>query len=126
MTISQDVLTHAVRGAVEAVIRSPQDTVPCNAAAQIVTLVIAELEREPAARLAVAPGDEVGLAEPRYAARITLGALVALIGGLYALGLDIADGTPPSVDSLSSQLTAILGASTVLYGQWRARKRRRS
>lgn len=60
--------------------------------------------------------------EPWYQSRVTLGALVALVGGAYSLGLDFTDGTPPSVDSLTSQLTAIIGAVTVLYGRWIARK----
>ncbi|GAB4072805.1 hypothetical protein KHC28_00820 [Ancylobacter sonchi] len=60
--------------------------------------------------------------EPWYLSRVTLGALLALVGGIYSLGLDFADGAPPSVDSLTSQLTAIVGAGTVLYGRWVARK----
>ncbi|GAB4071793.1 hypothetical protein KHC28_00495 [Ancylobacter sonchi] len=60
--------------------------------------------------------------EPWYLSRVTLGALLALVGGAYSLGLDFADGTPPSVDSLTSQLTAIVGAGTVLYGRWVAKK----
>ncbi|GAB4073249.1 hypothetical protein KHC28_24025 [Ancylobacter sonchi] len=60
--------------------------------------------------------------EPWYQSRVTLGALLVLVGGLYSLGLNFADGSPPSVDSLTSQLTAIVGASTVLHGRWVAKK----
>ena len=58
--------------------------------------------------------------EPWYQSRVTLDALLALVGGVYSLGLDFADGSRPSVDSLTSQLTAIAG--TVLYGRWVAKK----
>ncbi len=60
--------------------------------------------------------------EPWYQSRVTIGALITLVSGLYALGLDFADGTPPAVDSLTAQLGAIVGAATVLYGRWIARK----
>ncbi|MDR6954204.1 hypothetical protein J2X65_003572 [Ancylobacter sp. 3268] len=123
MITPEDTLTHAVRGAVLTVIRSPDNPAPPEAAEEIATQVVAELRRQPAMRDALARPDHAGGARPWYQSRVTLGALVALIGGAYSLGLDIADGTPPSVDSLSSQLTAILGAAAVLSGGGRTKRR---
>lgn len=60
--------------------------------------------------------------EPWYQSRVTIGALITLVSGCYALGLDFLDGTPPTVESLTAQLGAIVGAATVLYGRWIARK----
>lgn len=60
--------------------------------------------------------------EPWYQSRVTLGALITLVSGTYALGLDCFDGSPPSPDSLTAQLGAIVGAATVLYGRWFARR----
>lgn len=123
MITPEDTLTHAVRSAVLTVIRSPHNSAPPDAAEEIATQVVAELRRQPVMRDAVARLDHAGNARPWYQSRVTLGALVALIGGIYSLGLDIADGTPPSVDSLSSQLTAILGAVAVLTGGGRTKRR---
>ncbi|MCB4767961.1 hypothetical protein LGR54_05035 [Ancylobacter sp. Lp-2] len=122
MSANLRALTRAVHGAVETVIRIPENAASGAEADRIAGQVLAELSRQPAIRDAVARLDHATNAEPWYQSRVTLGALVALVGGIYSLALDIADGTPPSVDSLTSQLTAILGAATVLYGRWRARK----
>jgi len=61
-------------------------------------------------------------AEPFYQSRVTIGAIMTLIGGSYSLVLDFMDGVPPGVDDLTGQLTAIVGAGVVLYGRWVATK----
>ncbi|GAB4068356.1 hypothetical protein KHC28_15610 [Ancylobacter sonchi] len=122
MSANVPTLTRAVRDAVRAALRMPGNGTAGTEAERIAGQVLSELSRQPAVRDALARLDHRTNAEPWYQSRVTLGALVALVGGLYALALDIADGSPPSVEALTSQLTAILGAVTVLYGRWRARK----
>ncbi len=61
-------------------------------------------------------------AEPFYQSRVTIGAIMTLMGGSYSLVLDFMDGVPPGVDDLTGQLTAIIGAAVVLYGRWVATK----
>ncbi len=60
--------------------------------------------------------------EPWFQSRVTLGAIVTLVGGVYQLVLDFTDGTMPTADSLTAQLGIIAGAAVVLYGRWVARK----
>jgi hypothetical protein len=60
--------------------------------------------------------------EPFYQSRVTIGAIMTLIGGTYALVLDFMDGVPPATDDLTAQATAIVGAAVVLYGRWVAKK----
>lgn len=60
--------------------------------------------------------------EPLIQSRVTIGAVVAIVAGLYGLALDFSDGTLPTVDALVSQAGAIAGAALVLYGRWVATK----
>lgn len=60
--------------------------------------------------------------EPFYQSRVTIGAVIGLVGGLYTLGLDFADGTPPTVEAFTAQATVIGGAILTLYGRWIAKK----
>lgn len=60
--------------------------------------------------------------EPFYQSRVTIGAIMTLIGGTYALVLDFMDGVPPATDDLTAQATVIIGAAVVLYGRWVAQK----
>ncbi len=60
--------------------------------------------------------------EPWYQSRVTIGALLAFIGASYTLGLDFADGIPPTVEVLTAQAGIIVGSLVTLYGRWRAKK----
>ncbi|MDR6759406.1 hypothetical protein J2Y48_004722 [Mycoplana sp. BE70] len=55
-------------------------------------------------------------------AKLTIGALAALVGGSYALVLDFADGSLPTPDSFTAQIAVIGGAALTLYGRWVARR----
>jgi hypothetical protein len=57
-------------------------------------------------------------AEPWFQSKVTIGAVITLIGGGYGLMLDFLDGVPPTVDSFSAQASTLLGAAVVLYGRW--------
>lgn len=61
-------------------------------------------------------------AEPFYQSRVTIGAIMTLIGGGYALLLDFTDGSLPTPDALTAQLGVIAGAALTLYGRWVAAK----
>ena len=60
--------------------------------------------------------------EPWYQSRVTIGALLALVGAAYTLLLDFYTPPPPSVEVLTAQLGIIGGSVTTLYGRWVAKK----
>ncbi len=60
--------------------------------------------------------------EPWYQSRVTIGAVLTLISGIYALATDFADGTPPDVETFTASAGVIAGAILTLYGRWVARK----
>jgi hypothetical protein len=113
MTNAADKLKAKLAAAVIATIAKPDVPAKSGAAGPIIDAAIKSV------------GPEIISAtnsEPFYQSRVTIGAIMTLIGGSYALVLDFMDGVPPGVDDLTGQLTAIIGAGVVLYGRWAAKR----
>lgn len=60
--------------------------------------------------------------EPWYQSYVTLGSLVALVGGCYGLGYDFLDGSIPTPPELTAHLPGVFGPLLALYGRWFATK----
>lgn len=107
----KQVVKDAVRVAVSAAVQNPSIDAAPSAVAPIVEAVMRSPEVKNATN-----------SEPWYQSRVTLGALGAIIGGVYTLILDFTDGSPPSVEVLTAQLGVIGSAALTLYGRWRAKR----
>lgn len=106
---TKQVVQNAVRTAVSTAVQSPSIDAGPSAVAPIVEAVMRSPEVKNATN-----------SEPWYQSRVTLGALGGAIAAAYTLFLDFADGTPPSVEVLTAQLSVIGSAALTLYGRWRA------
>jgi hypothetical protein len=60
--------------------------------------------------------------EPWFQSYVTLGSLVALVGGSYGLGYDFFDGSIPTPSELTAHLPGVFGPLLALYGRWFATK----
>jgi predicted cupin superfamily sugar epimerase len=60
--------------------------------------------------------------EPWFQSYVTLGSLVALVGGCYGLGYDFLDGSIPTPSELTAHLPGVFGPLLALYGRWFALK----
>jgi hypothetical protein len=60
--------------------------------------------------------------EPWFQSYVTLGSLVALVGGCYGLGYDFLDGSIPTPSELTAHLPGVFGPLLALYGRWVATK----
>lgn len=60
--------------------------------------------------------------EPWFQSYVTLGSLVALVGGCYGLGYDFLDGSVPTPSELTAHLPGVFGPLLALYGRWFAIK----
>jgi hypothetical protein len=60
--------------------------------------------------------------EPWFQSYVTLGSLVAMVGGVYGLGYDFLDGTIPTPSELTAHLPGVFGPLLALYGRWFATK----
>lgn len=60
--------------------------------------------------------------EPWFQSYVTLGSLVALVGGLYGLSYDFLDGSIPMPSELTAHLPGVFGPLLALYGRWFATK----
>ena len=105
----------AVERAVEGAARRP-DVPIADGLAEVAAAKIAN---------AVMAAPEVKFAtngEPWFQSYVTLGSLVALVGGCYGLGYDFLDGSIPTPSELTAHLPGVFGPLLALYGRWFATK----
>lgn len=60
--------------------------------------------------------------EPWYQSTVTIGSLIAVIGGGYGFGYDIAVNGFPEPAAFTTSITPIIGGLIALYGRWVQRK----
>lgn len=118
MSDTSAIVKDALRTAVIQTVRLPTNDAPSNQAGEIAAQAVAR----PAVEALVAKIDHATNNEPWFQSRVILGSAAALVGALYALGLDFADGTPPTVDAFTAQFGIIAGSITALYGRLVATK----
>ena len=105
----------AIERAVEDAARRP-DVPIADGLAEVAAVKIAD---------AVMASPEVKFAtngEPWFQSYVTLGSLVALVGGCYGLGYDFLDGSIPTPSELTAHLPGVFGPLLALYGRWFATK----
>ena len=111
----KDSVAAAVERAVEDAARRP-DLPIADGLAEVAAVKIAD---------AVMATPEVKFAvngEPWFQSYVTLGSLVALVGGCYGLGYDFLDGSIPMPSELTAHLPGVFGPLLALYGRWFATK----
>lgn len=121
MMLVADILTGAIRGAVEQVVRSPLNNAPREQAREIAAQVVAEVRENPKIKEVVAQVTHATNSEPWFLSRVTWGAIVAILGGLQAEASMLMNGGG-SLDGHYTALSAIAGGAVVIYGRWVATK----
>lgn len=60
--------------------------------------------------------------EPFYQSTVTIGAVITLVTGGYALGYDFLDGSIPTPAEFGPAAGPVVGALIVLWGRWVQKK----
>jgi len=121
--IVADILTGAIRGAVEQVVRSPLNNAPREQSREIASQVIQEVRQNPVVKEIVAKATHATNSEPWYQSRVTIGALVSMGAGAAGLfGFAVSPEDAEAIIGITMAAGTAVGGAITLYGRWVAKK----